>query len=374
MNTYPFNPVAKDENVPTTVAQDLAQQILNEATQRGQADAALNEQIAALNPSSIANEAAAIVAADQTVIDTIAESVTTQFTTLVTNEATARGAADTAETAAREAADANITTAVQNEASTRGAADTALQGNIEAEATTRAAADTSEADTRAAADTALDTRVTALEQSGGGGAVSSVNTKTGDVVLTGEDIAVSTTDATKVNAAFSALATRVTDLENSGGGGGTTVPAIFLHRFELSKITVSQKSVSNDATYAYSNTDQYIAPSRFTEAIANLGLTAPTGYHLAFKFGSIWGLPTASSIWELTTIFGGVSGVTLVCSNYYADTENMFTTSTFHTFSELTALTSPSRYAFTDTAHNLTGATASIAKLSSYIDTYFIPD
>ena len=87
---------------------------------------------------------------------------------LVTAEASARAAADTALQAAidaevtnRAAADTAANTALSNEQVARQSADTTLQSNIDAEVTARQGALTAEASARAAADTALQAAIDA---------------------------------------------------------------------------------------------------------------------------------------------------------------------------------------------------------------------
>ena len=128
----------------------------------------------------MAEETAARIEADNALRDSITDTdiSTTQGInaagTRITNEIRDRTSADTAlgaridaidgtaETTAREAADATLTTAVADETTARTDADTALGARIDGVATARTAAIATETTARTDADTALGARIDTL--------------------------------------------------------------------------------------------------------------------------------------------------------------------------------------------------------------------
>ena len=128
-------------------------------------------------PTTVEEETAARIEADNALRDSITDTdiSTTQGInaagTRITNEIRDRTSADTAlgaridaidgtaETTAREAADATLTTAVADETTARTDADTALGARIDGVATARTAAIATETTARTTADTALGARI-----------------------------------------------------------------------------------------------------------------------------------------------------------------------------------------------------------------------
>lgn len=145
--------VPADETV--TYVQQAA--LTAETAARIAADEALTAALADLDTGGggdggdVAAEAAARAAADALLSTAISDEATARAAA-VTAEAATRAAAVSSEAAARAAADALLATAVSDEATARAAADSTLSTAITAEATARAAAITAEAAARAAAD------------------------------------------------------------------------------------------------------------------------------------------------------------------------------------------------------------------------------
>ena len=125
-------------------------------------DSAMDSGSAASAPFQSQNVVAgAAVSGSLSVSGVLSGPTVDQINTDVLNETSARIAADSAESAARQAADSTLQSNIDAEATSRSDADAALQSNIDVEEAARVAADSAESTARQAADSTLQSNIDA---------------------------------------------------------------------------------------------------------------------------------------------------------------------------------------------------------------------